>query len=73
MKRKTVEGICRQLGRRIRDARAEAGLTQEDAAHAARIDPKRWQRLEAGLVNPTVRTLARVAEALGLDFWQLVG
>lgn len=72
MRSKIVEDIQRQLGRRIRDARVSAGLTQEDAAHAARIDAKRWQRLEAGSVNATVRTLARVADAVGTDFWTLV-
>jgi len=37
------------------------------------MDYKRWQRLEGGKVNATVRTLSRVAEALGLSFWELVG
>lgn len=46
-------------------------MTQEEAAHAAGIDYKRWQRLEQGTVNPTVKTLARAAEALGSSFWDL--
>ena len=60
------------LGRRISEARCDAGLTQEAAASLAGIDWRRWQRLERGTVNPTVSTLLRVAQALGLDFWQLV-
>jgi transcriptional regulator with XRE-family HTH domain len=47
-------------------------MTQEDAAHAAGIDYKRWQRLEQGSVNPTVKTLERAALALGMSFWDLV-
>lgn len=47
-------------------------MTQEDAAHVAGIDYKRWQRLEQGDVNPTVKTLERVALALGTSFWNLV-
>lgn len=47
-------------------------MTQEDAAHAAGIDYKRWQRLEQGSVNPTVKTLERAALALGTSFWNLV-
>ena len=47
-------------------------MTQEEAAAAAGMDYKRWQRLEEGVVNPTVRTLARVAKALGTDFWMLL-
>jgi transcriptional regulator with XRE-family HTH domain len=64
--------LLRAIGRRIAEARAAAGLTQEDAAHASGIPYKRWQRLEQGGVNPTVRTLAVVAQALDLDFWTLV-
>ncbi len=73
MKSGAVEKVQLKLGRRIRAARRAADLTQEDAAAAAGIDAKRWQRLEAGQVNPTVRTLVRVAEAVGTDFWALVG
>jgi transcriptional regulator with XRE-family HTH domain len=47
-------------------------LTQEEAAHTAGIDYKRWQRLERGAVNPTVKTLARSAEAMGSSCWDLV-
>jgi transcriptional regulator with XRE-family HTH domain len=60
------------IGQRIREARERAALTQEDAAAAAGIDYKRWQRLELGQVNATVKTLHRVAEALGTDFWSLL-
>jgi len=48
-------------------------MTQEEAAAHAGIDYKRWQRLEAGDVNATVRTLVRVAAALEISFWGLVG
>lgn len=57
---------------RVRRARERAGLTQEAAASAAGIDYKRYQRLEAGTVNATMRTLARVAEALGTDVWKML-
>ena len=40
----------------MRAARESRGFTQEEAAHAAGIDYKRWQRLEQGTVNPTVKT-----------------
>ena len=46
--RGTERRVLRQIGVRIRAAREAAGLTQEDAAHRAGIDYKRWQRLEAG-------------------------
>lgn len=43
-----------------------------NAADRARIDYKRWQALEEGRANPTLRTLVRVAEALETDFWVLM-
>ncbi len=63
--------LLRRLGARLHRLREVAGITQEAAAHRAGIDVKRWQRLEAGLVNPTVRTLDRAAHALGTDFWSV--
>ena len=63
--------ILRELGLRIQRARVSAGLTQEQAASDSAIDYKRWQRLEEGSVNPTVKTLHRVAAALDVPFWEL--
>ncbi len=64
--------MLREVGARVRAAREAAGLTQEDAAHRAGIDVKRWQRLEYGEVNVTVRTLVRVAAACKTEFWTLL-
>jgi transcriptional regulator with XRE-family HTH domain len=47
-------------------------LTQEEAADRAGIDYKRWQRLESGTVNATLRTLLRVADALGTNVWEML-
>jgi transcriptional regulator with XRE-family HTH domain len=64
--------VQREIGRRIASARDAVGLSQEEAAARAGIDDKRWQKLEAGTVNPTVKTLYRVARTLGLDFLELL-
>lgn len=64
--------VLAEVGRRVRDARIQAKMTQEDAAAAANIDWRRWQRLEEGAVNATLRTLVRVADAVDTDFWSLV-
>jgi transcriptional regulator with XRE-family HTH domain len=65
-------GVLKDAGTQIRRVRLAAKLTQEDAADRARIDYKRWQALEEGRANPTLRTLVRVAEALETDFWVLM-
>lgn len=67
-----LQEIQRELARRIRDARVAAGLTQEDVAGTAGIDYKRFQRIEGGTVNLTVRTIMRIASALKMDFWSLL-
>jgi len=67
-----INRILREIGRRIQTRRAAAGLTQEAAAAKAGIDYKRWQKLEMGEVNATVRTLVRVAGAVGESLWDLL-
>ena len=72
MRKATERPILKEIGARIRAARQAAGLSQEDAAHRAGIGAKRWQQLEYGHVNVTVRTLVRVATACRTDFWKLL-
>ena len=52
------------LGRRVREARLMRGWTQETAAERLAIDLKDFQRIEAGKVNVTLRTLVRLARSL---------
>lgn len=67
-----TDQVLREIGARLRKCRERAGLTQEQAATQSGIDYKRWQRLEGGQANPTVKTLVRAATALGITFWELV-
>ena len=57
----------RRLGQVVRRRRIELGLTQEEAAHAVHIATRHYQKLEAGELNITLRTLVRVADAFGTD------
>ena len=61
------------VGERVRAAREAAGLSQAAAAVAAKCDPRWWQRLEKGEANPTLRTLARIADALHVTVASLCG
>lgn len=65
--------MLRQVGSRLKAARRAHGATQEDVADRAKIDYKRYQALEEGRVNATLGTLLRVAEALDMSFWALLG
>jgi transcriptional regulator with XRE-family HTH domain len=63
-----------QIGQRIavlRKAKTPK-LTQEDAAHAAGLTLRHYQRLEAGTENPTATTLMGLAKALGVPVSQIL-
>ena len=53
--------------RNIRAWRQRRALTQEEVASRSRIDYKRFQRIEAGQINLTLRTLERIARVLRVD------
>ena len=52
---------------RIRQLRNEKGLSQVKLAVRADMDPATLNRLEQGKGNPNLKTLERVAEALGVE------
>jgi transcriptional regulator with XRE-family HTH domain len=52
--------------------RERAGWTQQQAAEAIGIDVKHLQKLEYGSLNPSLRTLVRVAGAFGITVGRLL-
>lgn len=52
---------------RIRKLRAERGLTQVRLAVAADMNPATLNRIEMGKANPNLKTLERLAAALGVS------
>jgi len=65
--------FAQQLGRRIRRARAERGMTQSDLAHGARVGANYIPRLERGELVPSVEAAFRIARALGLSLDEMCG
>ena len=55
------------LGSRIREARKECGLTQQELADQTGLAVKTIHDIEKGLKNPTYDTLARLMERLGMS------
>jgi transcriptional regulator with XRE-family HTH domain len=55
------------FGLRARALRRAAGLSQRDLARAARIDRSYIQEIERGIANPTLVTLALLAQALDCE------
>ena len=74
--RPAVESIAMRgrqtLGKRIRQFRESAGLTQEDLARAANIGRVTLIRLEKGEQTPRFKTLNAIAEALEIRVRELL-
>ncbi len=62
-----------QLGRRIRRAREQRGMTQSELAHAADVGANYVPRLERGEMVPSVEAAWRLARALGVSLDELCG
>lgn len=59
-----VVGLERCVGRRLAGARLQRGLSQGTVARLARIAPSYLSRIETSKVQPTLRTVLRIAGAL---------
>ena len=64
--------LQKNIGKKICDIRKEKGITRQELA--ASIDKLRpvIQRIEGGLVNPSIYTLREIAGGLGIKLEQLV-
>ena len=59
------------FGTRVRSARIELGLSQENVADLAQIHVTNFGKIERGLCNPSLLTLVRIASVLGTDIASL--
>lgn len=55
------------VGERIKYFRIKNGLSQENLALQAEINPAFLGHLERGLKNPTIKTLEKITHALGIS------
>ena len=71
VKYKTVDGVYRELGKRVYAARKRRGFSQEDLATASDLDRSHIGYLEQGRRRPTIATLFKIAKALDVSLEQL--
>ena len=66
--------ILKKVGKRIKEVRLQKGISQADLVGKMQreIDPTNISRIESGRTNPTVFTLFRIAEALGVPLNELM-
>lgn len=55
---------ARAVGSRVRELRADLGISQRDLADLAMLDASNLGKLERGTANPNLDTLARLATVL---------
>lgn len=60
------------MGEKLREARQRAGMTQAQLAEAIGCKQKDVSRWEAGLFEPGVLTVKKMAQALGCSMDDLV-
>ncbi len=60
------------LGNTIRDVRREKGLSQEVLSGLAGIARTHLTMIENGTMHPTIETLCKIAQALGLQTSELL-
>lgn len=61
-----------EIGARIREVRMEKGMTQAQLAEQSGLCRSYIMSIEAGQRNPTVKTVAAIAEALGISVKDLI-
>jgi transcriptional regulator with XRE-family HTH domain len=59
------------LSAALKKRRRELGFTQEDVADALGIVARHYQKIEAGTMNVTLETLARLSAALDVQIRDL--
>jgi transcriptional regulator with XRE-family HTH domain len=66
-----MDNLAALIGNRIKELRKARNLRQEDMARFG-LSYKYYQRIEAGKVNMTLKTLEKIAGALGVDAAELL-
>ena len=63
--------INRKIGLKLKIERIKRNISQEELAFQAGVNKNTIWKIETGKVSPTVETLAKIAEALDIDFTTL--
>jgi ribosome-binding protein aMBF1 (putative translation factor) len=71
-RRGPADPVSRALGDAIRETRERRGETLEQVAHRIpRMDSKYLGEIERGWHSPTIKTVKRIADALGISVAEL--
>lgn len=68
---KKPDPLAKAIGRRVRELRVQRGLTTEKLGYENDISKGTVSDLERGLARPSVVTLKRIADGLGVELLDL--
>lgn len=69
---KRKDPFLRSLGARVRQCREDRQWTQEELAERAELDRSYIAGIEAGLRNPSMKAMVRIARGLDLTLSELL-
>ncbi len=69
---KRKDPLLRGLGWRVRQLREAKGWTQEILAERVALDRSYVAGIEAGLRNPSIKAVAKIARGLGISLSELL-
>jgi len=67
------DSLEQKLGRRIQDLRLKQRLTLEKLAEFSGVSRAMLSQIERGEKNPTVSVAVKIAKALGVNLFHLIG
>ena len=67
-----MDKISEQLGKNMKRIRAKKGMSQGDIARALVVDRGYISNIENGKKNPTIATIQKLANALGVSADELL-
>lgn len=66
------ELLQKEVGKRIRKLREERNIPQQDLAAGCDMEKSNFSRLESGNTNPSLYTLKKIADKLGITLSEIV-
>ena len=72
MTTKNKEELLLIIGNRIKFLREQKNISQQDLAALCNFEKANMRRIEAGRTNPTVYTLHKISQALGISLSEIV-
>ena len=68
MNTEIFNNLSAKIGTRVRILRESKDMTQQDLADLCNFDKADMSKIESGKANPTIKTLLRISQAMGVKF-----